>query len=153
MMKLTKIHLRVKVSNFMTCICFNLSKWLMALHKCKYVAITSINSTTLWKFSYKKGSVGGSVCRAVASNTIDPRFESNQPQLLFTSICIESTRRKSKDAGNGTLKNCPVPHVRQRWWSARSLPTPEIPSSNQVISNVLLNLIFHVVTVRTIQSE
>ena len=62
-------------------------------------------------------------------------------------------RRKSKDAGNGTLKNCPVPHMRQRWWSARSLPTPEIPSSNQVISNVLLKLIFHVVTIRTTQSE
>ena len=52
-----------------------------------------------------RGSGCGSVDRAVASDTRDPRFESRHWQTfikhLFTVNCVEKTKIKKKEAGNG----------------------------------------------------
>ena len=52
-----------------------------------------------------RGSGCGSVGRAVASDTRDPRFESRHRQTfikhLFTVSCVEKTKIKKKEAGNG----------------------------------------------------
>ena len=52
-----------------------------------------------------RGSGCGSVDRAVASDTRDPRFESRHWQTfikhLFTVNCVEKTKIKRKEAGNG----------------------------------------------------
>ena len=53
----------------------------------------------------KQGSGCGAVGRAVASYTRGPRFESSHRQKfiehLFTVNCIEKTKIKKKEAGNG----------------------------------------------------
>ena len=59
----------------------------------------------------KKREVGGSGCgavgRAVASDTRGPQFESSHWQnsliYLFTVNCIEKTKIKKKEAGNGPI--------------------------------------------------
>ena len=45
----------------------------------------------------------GLVDRAVASETRDPRFESNHRQILFTINCIIKDKNKENEAGNGPL--------------------------------------------------
>ena len=52
------------------------------------------------------GSVGGSVGRAVASNTRGPRFEFSHWQKIILNICVQSIvywkdENKEKEAGNG----------------------------------------------------
>ena len=47
----------------------------------------------------------GLVDRAVASETRDPRFESNHRQILFTINCIIKDKNKENEAGNGPFKN------------------------------------------------
>ena len=58
--------------------------------------------------SLKVGSGCGSVGRAVASDTRDPRLESRHWQTLikhlFTVNCVEKTKTKKKEAGNGPFK-------------------------------------------------
>ena len=55
-----------------------------------------------------RGSGCGSVGRAVASDTRDPRLESRHWQTLikhlFTVNCVEKTKTKKKEAGNGPFK-------------------------------------------------
>ena len=55
------------------------------------------------------GSDRGSVCRAVASDTRDPRFDSSHWQdfimNIFTVNCCGETKIKRKEPGNGPLKN------------------------------------------------
>ena len=61
------------------------------------------------KISSKNYALGGSGCgsvgRAVASDTTDPRFESRHRQTLikhlFSVNCVEKTKIKKKEAGNG----------------------------------------------------
>ena len=50
-----------------------------------------------------RGSGGGSVGRAVASDTRDPRFESQHRQTLSTN-CTLKDENKEKQAGNGPFK-------------------------------------------------
>ena len=47
------------------------------------------------------GSGCGSVGRAIASNTRDPRFESCHQQNLSTNCIIEEEENKEKETGNG----------------------------------------------------
>ena len=51
------------------------------------------------------GSGCGSVGRAVAADTRDPRFESSHRQNLSTINCIEKTKIKKKRPGMTHLKN------------------------------------------------
>ena len=49
----------------------------------------------------------GSVGRAVASDSIDPRFNSVHQQILFTINCIKSALKRPKlrkETGNGPFK-------------------------------------------------
>ena len=69
-----------------------------------------IVSKALIRLAHGLGSGCGSVARAVASDTRDARFESSRRQTfieyLFTVNCLEKTKIKKKDAGNGPLKKC-----------------------------------------------
>ena len=56
------------------------------------------------KTNYHQGSGCGAVGRAVASDTRGPRFESSHRRNfihVFTINCIEKTKIKKKEAGNG----------------------------------------------------
>ena len=55
------------------------------------------------------GSGGGSVGRAVASDTRDPRFESQHRQTLSTNCTLKKDENKEKEARNGQFKKkiCP----------------------------------------------
>ena len=50
------------------------------------------------------GSGCGTVGRAVASDTSDPKFEYSHPILLFSLNCFER-HNKEKEAGNGQFFN------------------------------------------------
>ena len=54
------------------------------------------------------GSGGGSVGRAVAYDTRDPRFKSQHRQNLFTNGNQIEKTKKEKEAGNGPSKKL--------WW-------------------------------------
>ena len=50
---------------------------------------------------WRGGSGCGSVGRAVASNTRDPRFESRHRQSFIYQLYIRKDENKEKEAGNG----------------------------------------------------
>ena len=53
----------------------------------------------------KNGGLGcGSVGRAVASNNRDLWFESGKWQISLTCNCVENTKIKMKEDGNGKIK-------------------------------------------------
>ena len=40
----------------------------------------------------------------VITDSRDPRFESSNQQILFATNCIEKTKMRGKEAGNGPIK-------------------------------------------------
>ena len=85
------------------------------------------------------GSACDSVGREVAKNTKDPRFESSHRRNfinLFSINCIEKTKNKEKEAGNGTfLKRRPRPGLTQIDHDGLSTGPP-LPDFRYILRNL-----------------
>ena len=84
------------------------------------------------------GSGGGSVGRAVASNTRDPRFESRHRQSFIYQLYIRKDENKEKEAGNGpSLKKMLKAKIHRSYRNSASYTSrnTQLPKRTDRLSN------------------
>ena len=98
---------------------FKGGRTILSVNQCALFSVVQLCSNLVMTSTptSNQGSGCGSVGRAVASNTRGPKFESSHwhsfmQNILFTFNCIENTKIKEKEAGNGPKTRSNISMIR-----------------------------------------